>query len=93
MNKGNRITTSSSPGLKTQGTSCRLSLKKEIFEECGINIKKFKLISTKSFKYIRDGKQVLNDSYVYEIQEYTGTIINKEPQKHAYKSLCQSRRF
>ena len=30
MNKGNRITTSSSPGLKTQGTSCRLSLKQKI---------------------------------------------------------------
>ena len=69
-------------GKVDPGETLESALKKEIFEECGIIIEKFKLISEKSFKYIRKQKQINVDTYIYEIIEYTGKILNKEPEKH-----------
>ncbi len=54
----------------------------ELREECGIEVKKAKEIATKQYVSLREGKEVKLNSHIYEILEYTGEIINGEPDKH-----------
>ncbi|MFA5258661.1 MAG: NUDIX hydrolase [Candidatus Pacearchaeota archaeon] len=64
------------------GQSVEDGLKQEVFEECNIDIKKLKEIASRKYDYIRDGKNVAVEVHLFEIIEYSGTIKNKEPNKH-----------
>ncbi len=58
------------------------ALKEELFEECNIKVKDFKEISVKNYNYIREGHKVKLRGTLFEVTAYTGTIKNKEPNKH-----------
>lgn len=65
------------------GTSVEHGLKKEVSEECGIEINEYKEITSKCFIYDRRGKNVRVDSHIFEIIKYSGVVENKEPNKHS----------
>ncbi len=54
----------------------------ELKEECGIDVIQAKEIATKQYASLREGKEIKLNSHVYEILEYSGEIINGEPNKH-----------
>ena len=66
-----------------KGIDAEETLKTEIKEECGIKVKKWRLIARKTFTYNRRGKKVNVDSHLYEIDDYEGDIKNLEPHKHS----------
>ena len=70
-------------GKVDPGETREYALKKEMREECNINVIDYKLIGQKKFKYIRMGKLINVDSFLYEIIKYSGKIKNNEPTKHA----------
>jgi len=57
-------------------------LKKEILEECGIKLIKFKEVVKFNKKYTRHGKNVTVFGHIFEVEKYSGTPRNLEPQKH-----------
>jgi 8-oxo-dGTP pyrophosphatase MutT (NUDIX family) len=69
-------------GKVMPGQSVEDGLKQEIMEECNIEIIKSKEIANKKYNYIRDGKEVIVDAYLFEILEYSGSVKNNEPDKH-----------
>lgn len=58
------------------------ALKEELFEECNIIIKDYRLLAQREWSYDREGKIVKVDGYLFEILDYVGNIENKEPHKH-----------
>lgn len=70
-------------GKVKMGQSVEDGLKDEIKEECDINVEDFKEIAFKEYRYTREGRIVSVLSHVFEIQGYSGTIRNSEPQKHS----------
>ena len=59
------------------------ALVEELFEECDITVIDFREIVKREYVYERDGKNVRLISHIYEIDNYSGTIKNKEPHKHS----------
>ncbi|MFH1501154.1 MAG: NUDIX hydrolase [archaeon] len=56
--------------------------KKEVFEECGIRVKKMKKLNEREDVYDIEGKKIKDYKIQFEILEYGGQIENKEPEKH-----------
>ena len=65
------------PGQKIED-----ALKREIKEECGINIKVSRHIMQEKKSYIINKRRVFVTIYLYEIQSYSGKPKNMEYDKH-----------
>ena len=57
-------------------------LKKELFEECNIEVLSLKEIARITKEDIREGHKVRMGIILFEITDWTGNIYNKEPHKH-----------
>jgi 8-oxo-dGTP pyrophosphatase MutT (NUDIX family) len=58
------------------------ALAQELQEECAIHPTKAKFLTKRNYIYMRDGKKVHMTLHLFEVLEFTGTVRNKEPQKH-----------
>lgn len=67
-------------GTIENGEDPQTSLKREMFEELGIRIVKFKFVEKRTFKIFENLYSVC---YFYYIEKYNGKINNKEPNKHS----------
>src|SRR3989338_1957512 len=75
------------PVGKTKKNQCvEDSLREELREECNISITSFKEIATQDFLYVRNGKNVVVKGHLFAILAFSGTLQNKEPNKH--KTQC-----
>ena len=69
-------------GKTTNNQTPEEALIQEVQEECGITPTKFRELTTKSYSYTRNSVEVHLTTHLFDIQEYTGKIINNEPHKH-----------
>ena len=69
-------------GKVKKGQNVEEGLKEEIKEECNLSVKKSRQIKFRRYNYIRDGKRVIVLAHLFEVLSYTGTMRNREPQKH-----------
>lgn len=69
-------------GKVKNGQTIEEGLKEEIKEECNLNVKKFKQIRFKKYKYNRNGNKVVVFSHLIEVLDYNGRMKNNEPKKH-----------
>jgi len=69
-------------GKVDQGQKVIDGLKMELKEECGIVPTNFKKIASFTKYYTRDGKKVKVIQHLFEVNKYSGTVKNMEPQKH-----------
>lgn len=67
--------------VKTSQNAAK-ALKEELFEECGIRVRKYKEILSKEYIYVRRGKRIKVRIYLFLVSEYSGRIKNMEPHKH-----------
>ena len=58
------------------------TLRKEAFEELNINLINYDLVALETRKYNRMNKIIKVRSFLYNIINYKGNLINKEPHKH-----------
>lgn len=70
-------------GKVKKGQSVEEGLKEEIFEECDLRITKFVELKSRNYEYLRRGNKVNVFSHLFEVQEYSGEMKNKEPEKHS----------
>lgn len=69
-------------GKVKEGQDILEGLKEELFEECDIVVEKCEELVTKDFSYTRAGKPITVLGHVFAVLRYSGTIKNKEPNKH-----------
>ena len=70
-------------GKAEAGQSDSDALVAEVFEETDIEVIQFQEIARKDFTYIRNGIAVNVVGILYDIEEYEGIPLNKEPEKHS----------
>ena len=70
-------------GKVKRGQSIEEGLKEEIFEECDLKITKFTELKNRNYEYLRQGNKVNVFLHLFEIQEFSGEMKNKEPEKHS----------
>jgi len=59
------------------------ALKEEVLEECNLIVNKAKLLARKDYDYVRKGRNVKLNLYLYEVINYSGDLKNKEPENHS----------
>ena len=69
-------------GKVKQGQQIEEALQEELFEECDVQVEKWKEIVAKDYHYIRNEKPVTVSGHLFEIFAYNGIVKNKEPDKH-----------
>ena len=62
-------------------------MKEEVFEECNLIVKNCKEFIYKECEYIRNDKKVKVYTHIFDISDYTGELINKEPHKHSQQKF------
>jgi len=81
--KHNKLNTWTIPVGKVEyGESKEECLRKEAYEELNINLVNYDLVSLETRKYNRLNKVIKVRSFLYNIINYKGNLINKEPHKH-----------
>ncbi|MFA6888127.1 MAG: NUDIX domain-containing protein [Candidatus Woesearchaeota archaeon] len=74
-------------GKIKKGQSVIDGLKEELYDECGIIPTDYKQIMHKKYRYMRLKKKIIVNCYLFDIKNYTGTLINKEPHKHTTQTF------
>ena len=69
-------------GKVDKGQTVEEGLVMELQEELNIKPVKFKLIGRFKKTYLRNGKRVTVDAFIFHIEKWTGTLRNNEPKKH-----------
>jgi 8-oxo-dGTP pyrophosphatase MutT (NUDIX family) len=81
--KHNKLDTWTIPVGKVEyGETKEETLRKEAFEELNISLLNYDLVSLETRKYKRMNKVIKVRSFLYNIINYKGNLINKEPHKH-----------
>jgi 8-oxo-dGTP pyrophosphatase MutT (NUDIX family) len=81
--KHNKLDTWTLPVGKVEyGETKEETLRKEAFEELNISLLNYDLVSLETRKYKRMNKVIKVRSFLYNIINYKGNLINKEPHKH-----------
>ena len=70
-------------GKVRRGQSVEDGLKREIEEECNLDVKEFEEIRFKRYVYTRNGSRVMVLSHLFEVLKYSGVMKNREPEKHS----------
>ena len=69
-------------GKVDEGDTPEQAIKREVFEETGLKLIRFKKVGQFKRKYLRDGIKVNVIAHIFEVENYNGTPRNLEPKKH-----------
>ena len=69
-------------GKVKEGQDIAEGLRKEILEECNLQVQTYNQIDEKVLPYERNGVMVTVISHLFEILTYSGEMKNMEPGKH-----------
>jgi 8-oxo-dGTP pyrophosphatase MutT (NUDIX family) len=75
------------------GQSKKAAIKRELKEECGIDIVEFVLVAETEFTAIRGEHRMKVPIYLYDVLMYKGEVQNLEPEKHIEQKFIDPRKL
>jgi 8-oxo-dGTP pyrophosphatase MutT (NUDIX family) len=69
-------------GKVKKGQTIIEGFKEEMCEELGIVPTHYEQVTDRKYNYMRLKQRITVHCYLFEVKQYTGTLINKEPHKH-----------